>query len=62
MLTNQRKLLKDFNMECDKIQNSKISNNDYKKCYVGKMETFLKEFLKVQNNHKKKAELNNDKN
>ena len=48
LMSMQTKILNDFNIECDKIRESKKSNKNYKKYFVDKIEFFLTEMKKVE--------------
>ena len=57
-----KKLLNEFNYECDKIRASKNTVYNYRKCISDNMETFINQIIKMQKNELKQFKANNRKN
>ena len=53
-----KKIVKDFNSECDKIRMSKNTVYNYRKCISDNMETLIKQIISIQKNEVKKIKAN----
>ena len=53
-----KKIVKDFNSECDKIRMSKNTVYNYRKCIIDNMETLIKQIISIQKNEVKKIKAN----
>ena len=53
-----KKIIKEFNDVCDKIRVTRNIGNNYRRCILDNMETFINHIIKIQKNELKKIKTN----